>query len=100
MYFVTKFAFEFVDKIHNAGKDLSYLVEELVEHFKNLLILNLDKNSLNFLSQSLKQKYLLSTDFYSQEQLFYILNAITTTITIHKNSFKKKPFRPGKKDNS
>lgn len=83
------FAFEFVDKIHNSGKDLSFLVEELIEHFKNLLILKLDENGLNFMSKNLVQKYLSSSKFYSQEQLFYILNAITTAITIHKNSFKK-----------
>lgn len=85
----TKFAFEFADKIYNAGKDLSYLVEELVEHFKNLLILKLNENSLNFLSPSLKQKYSSSSLFFSQQQLFYILNTIISAITLHKNSFKK-----------
>jgi len=85
----TGFAFEFVETIHNAGKDLSFLVEELVEHFKNLLILKLNENSLNFLSENLKKNYLSSANLYSEEQLFYILNSITTAITLHKNSLKK-----------
>jgi DNA polymerase-3 subunit gamma/tau len=85
----TYFAFEFIDKIHYAGKDFSYFVEELIEHFKNLLILKLNENNLNSLSKNVKEKYLLSTSFYSEEQLFYILNTITNAITLHKNSFKR-----------
>jgi len=85
----THFAFEFVDKIHNWGKDLSYLVEELLEHFKNLLLLKLDKNSLNILSEDMKCKYRSAQDLYSEEQLFYILDILTNAIILNKNSFKR-----------
>ncbi len=84
------FAFEFANQIHTSGKDLSYFVEELTTHFKNLLILKLnEKNGLNFLSDNLRKKYLKSTINYSQEQLFYILDLLTTAISANKNTFKK-----------
>lgn len=83
------FAFEFVDKINNSGKDLSYIVEELVEHYKNLLILKLNNSSLSYITESLKNRYLASASYYSEHQLFYILNTITSAITLHKNTFKK-----------
>ena len=85
----TYFAFEFVDQIHSSGKDLSYFVEELTFHFKNLLILKLNKSSLNFLSESSQKKYLESTTYYSREQLFYILDLLTNAISLNKNTFKK-----------
>ncbi|HEU64292.1 MAG: DNA polymerase III subunit tau [Candidatus Anoxychlamydiales bacterium] len=85
----TYFAFEFVDQVHSSGKDLSYFVEELTFHFKNLLILMLNKNSLNFLSESSQKKYLESTTYYSEQQLFYILDLLTNAISLNKNTFKK-----------
>ena len=83
------FAFMFSKKMHESGKDLSYIVEEIVEHFRNLLILKLDHNFLLHLSESLKQKYVSSTKLFSKEQLFYILDLLTKAITFHKNAFKK-----------
>jgi len=85
----TYFAFEFADKINASGKDLSYFVEELVEHFKNLLIIKLNKNSLDHFSKTLRQKYISSSTFYSEEQLFYILDTLTNAIALNKNAFKK-----------
>jgi len=82
-------AFEFVDKIHSWGKDLSYLVEELLDHFKNLLVLKLNQNSLSVLSEEMRQKYRLAQELYSEEQLFYILDILTNAVVLHKNSFKR-----------
>ncbi|KKL54993.1 hypothetical protein LCGC14_2259870 [marine sediment metagenome] len=49
----------------------------------------LNKNSLNFLSESSQKKYLESTTYYSEQQLFYILDLLTNAISLNKNTFKK-----------
>ncbi len=85
----TYFAFEFVEQIYSSGKDLSYFVEELTFHFKNLLIFKLNEKGLSFLSEISQKKYLESTTYYSQEQLFYILDLLTNAISLNKNTFKK-----------
>jgi len=85
----TIFAFEFVEKIYNLGKDFTYMVEELIDHFKNILIIKLEKSFLLYISEDLKQKYIESSNLFSNEQLFYILDILSNAIYTHKNSFKR-----------
>ena len=76
----TSFAFDFVNKIHSSGKDLSYVIEELIEHFKNLLILKLDTKASKFLSSVILKKYVTASALYQEEELFYILDTGTAAI--------------------
>lgn len=85
----TSFAFDFVNKIHSLGKDLSYIIEELIEHFKNLLILKFNAKASKFLSEAILKKYVLSSALYQEEDLFYILDTLTQATILHKNYFKK-----------
>ncbi|MFA6119392.1 MAG: DNA polymerase III subunit gamma/tau [Parachlamydiales bacterium] len=85
----TSYAFEFIDKINSSGKDLTYFVEELVEHFKNLLIIKMQKNSLDFLPENIKNQYLSSSKLFTESQIFYILDTLTNAIAANKNSFKR-----------
>ncbi|NGX52650.1 MAG: DNA polymerase III subunit tau [Candidatus Anoxychlamydiales bacterium] len=85
----TSFAFEFVNKVHSLGKDLSYIIEELIEHFKNLLIIKFNSKTSKFLSETILKKYVLSSALYQEEELFYILETLTQATILHKNYFKK-----------
>jgi DNA polymerase-3 subunit gamma/tau len=76
------FIFQFVDKLFQMGKDFSYFLEELIEHFRYLLIVITEKSTkrLVFLSDEMKQRYSDSASLYKQEQLFYILDILMKSI--------------------
>ncbi|MBN2479401.1 MAG: DNA polymerase III subunit gamma/tau [Parachlamydiales bacterium] len=82
-----KFAFEFTQKITSSGKDISYVVKELLMHFRNLLSLKLDESSLDYLSETIRKKYISQQSLYTNEMLFYILDEITKASIFYKNSF-------------
>ncbi len=84
------FSFEFIDTMYKSGKDLIYLIDELIEHFRNLLIAKLDNLTLINMSDNSKEKYLQSSQKYSEKQLFYILDLLIKYSQNHsKSTFKK-----------
>jgi DNA polymerase-3 subunit gamma/tau len=84
------FAFHFIDNIYKAGKDLSFLLEELIEHFRNILVVKLKSKDLLETFEEEKDKYELSSTYYTADMLFYILDLLTkSTQNFSKSSFKK-----------
>ncbi len=75
---ILSFAFDFVDMIFKSGKDLSYFMEELIEHYRYLILIKIQENNekLNHLSESVIEKYVQSAKLYTEEQCLYILDFI------------------------
>lgn len=69
-------AFEISDDIFNQGKDLVHFVENLTEHFRNILVVKLAGKQAPFLnvSEEDKQKYENSAKLYTQENCLSILD--------------------------
>jgi len=86
------FAFEEVEKLFQTGKDLFHLTEELVEHFRLLLIAKMQTGStqLQGLPAELRERYLQSAQLYSQEQALFILDYLISTLQrMQRGGFKK-----------
>ena len=86
------FAFDFVDKIFQTGRDISYFMEELLEHFRYLLLIKLGQqtNRLNHLSTHILDQYLNSANWYSEEQCIYIVDFLLQMQPFFNKSFCKK----------
>ncbi|KAF3362416.1 DNA polymerase III subunit gamma/tau [Chlamydiales bacterium STE3] len=69
-------AFHLSAQLFSEGKDLPFFVEGLLEHFRNLSIIKLSgKNSIFLpLTQDELERYAISANFYSKEQLLMILD--------------------------
>jgi DNA polymerase-3 subunit gamma/tau len=82
-------AFTITNNLYKEGKDFSYFLEELTEHFRKILLIKLKKDFLN-LSEFLKEKYENSKKIYSLEQSIYILDLLTSFTKKLKESLSKK----------
>jgi DNA polymerase-3 subunit gamma/tau len=82
-------AFTITNDLYNEGKDFSYFLEELTEHFRKILVIKLKKEILN-LSEFLREKYENSKKIYSLEQAIYILEVLTSFTKKLKESLSKK----------
>jgi DNA polymerase III subunit gamma/tau len=82
------FAFNFIEKIYISGQDLSRLVEELIDHFRTILILKLKLKTQN-LSENLSEKYIASTKLYTSKQCIYILELLVKSL----DQFQRSPFK-------
>lgn len=67
------FAFELASDIFTSGKDLSYFVDNLIEHYRCLLKLKLHC-PIQFPTAKLKEQYAASAVHYTEEQCLYILD--------------------------
>lgn len=69
-------AFEIAHQVFSQGRDLARFVEEIIEHFRHLLLVKLSGKDAPFLSFSEieKEKYEQSSKLYSQEQCMTILD--------------------------
>jgi DNA polymerase-3 subunit gamma/tau len=84
------FPFHFIDNIYKAGKDLSFLLEELIEHFRNILVVKLKSSDLLETFEEEKKKYEISSSYYTLDMLFYILDLLVkSSQNFSKSSFKK-----------
>ena len=83
------FAFTLASKIFSTGKDLSYFLDSLLEHYRTILAYQLKQDSN--LSSTHAKKYALSSEkIYSQEQTLYILDYLISSMQqIAKSSFKR-----------
>lgn len=70
------FAFSFAQKIFESGKELSYFLDELVEHFRVLLLCILSSKALEtvFIAPQDKIQYKKNAKNYTQEQCLYYLD--------------------------
>jgi DNA polymerase III subunit gamma/tau len=83
------FAFELVSDIFSSGKDLSYFIDNLIEHYRCILKLKLS-GSVTFPTIKLKEQYRSSVSIYTEEQCLYILDfLIHWQQQIGKTSFKR-----------
>lgn len=84
----TSFAFDFVQKALQNASDPLRILEELLEHFRHLLLIKMDKESQSFLSSSLIQKYKKSALIYSEDQLFFLIDLLLKSFSsLEKTAF-------------
>lgn len=69
------FAFELADEIFSSGKDLSYFIDHLIEHYRCLLKLKIH-GSATFPTARLKEQYSVSSNIYTEEQCLYIVDFV------------------------
>lgn len=82
------FAFELAGDIFSSGKDLSYFIDNLIEHYRSLLKLKLG-SAVTFTTTRLKEQYTASSALYTEEQCLYILDFL-----IHwQQQIGKTPFK-------
>jgi len=67
------FAFQWASSIFSSGKDLSYFLDCLLDHYRNILAVQL-KLPMQEIHPSLLVKYERSGTIYTQEQTLYILD--------------------------
>ncbi len=85
-------AFELTDMLYTSGKDFSFFVEELLEHFRKILILKLKPSQDLYLSSSLQSKYLESSSHYSVDQCLFILDNLLSAFQQMQKSSSKQYF--------
>lgn len=83
------YAFVLAEKIFSSGKDLSYFLDSLTEHFRTILAFQLGQPP--HLSALYHKKYThASSQIYSQEQCLYILDYLLGWIQqMSKSTFKR-----------
>lgn len=82
------FAFELAADVFSSGKDLSYFIDNLIEHYRYLLKIKLG-SSAPFTASRLKEQYTASAALYAEEQCLYILDFL-----IHwQQQIGKTPFK-------
>ena len=82
------FAFHWASTIFSSGKDLSYFLDCLLDHYRNILAVQL-KLPMQEIHSSLLAKYQQSASLYTEEQTLYILDYL---IEWHGQS-SKTPFK-------
>ncbi|HEV7423667.1 MAG TPA: DNA polymerase III subunit gamma/tau, partial [Candidatus Paceibacterota bacterium] len=83
------FAFELAGEIFSSGKDLSYFIDNLIEHYRSLLKIKLD-SPMTFFTARLKEQYTTAAHLYTEEQCLYILDfLIQWQQQIGKTPFKR-----------
>ncbi len=74
-------AFEIADRVFSEGKDLTFFIEGLITHLRQILLVKISGIHSNFitLTKAEKEKYLKNASFYSHEQCLdlieYLLEA-------------------------
>jgi DNA polymerase-3 subunit gamma/tau len=84
----TLFSFDLTEKIFQSGKDFSHFTEELVEHYRNILLIKKNMQP-PYLSDSLLEKYHTSALLYDEEQVLYILDLLLNLL----QNLQKSPFK-------
>ncbi len=82
------FGFQWASSIFSSGKDLSYFLDCLLDHYRNILAVQL-KLPIPEIHSSLLVKYKTSATLYTQEQTLYILDYL---IQWHQQT-SKTPFK-------
>ena len=67
------FAFELSQTLFSSGKDLSYFLDNLIEHFRTVLLIKFNKPCL-FLNAGHEEHYKKAAPLYTEEQCLYILD--------------------------
>lgn len=67
------FAFKLADELYNDGKNITHFLDELLEHFRTLFLLQLSQASTPIF---FKEQYCESASYYNQEQCLHILDLV------------------------
>lgn len=80
-------AFEVAEQVFSQGKDVSHFLDNLIEHFRNILLIKLAGKEASFLSigSQDRARYEEIANFYNQEQCLYVIDFLMETQT--KNRF-------------
>ena len=68
------FAFELVDSLFTAGKDLGHFFEQLIEHIRLITIARISGESALRLPPDLSSRYIQSSQAYAPSQCLYLLD--------------------------
>lgn len=76
-------AFEIAERLFTEGKDLTYFIEGLIEHLRQILLIKVSGThfALKTLSDLEKERYLQSAHFYSQEQCLDLMEYLLESQT-------------------
>jgi DNA polymerase-3 subunit gamma/tau len=66
-------AFQWASSLFSSGKDLSHFLDCLLDHYRNILSIQL-KLTTSEIHPSLLQRYQVSAQIYTQDQVLYILD--------------------------
>ncbi|HSW87307.1 MAG TPA: DNA polymerase III subunit gamma/tau, partial [Rhabdochlamydiaceae bacterium] len=84
------FAFELAEQIFSSGKDVSCFLEDLMEHYRNVLVLKVHNDSSFLTNADDRQKYIESAAIYTEEQCLYIIDTLLHWLQqISKTPFKR-----------
>lgn len=82
-------AFQWASTLFSSGKDLSHFLDCLIDHYRNILSLQL-KLTASEIHPSLLERYQNSAKIYTQEQVLYILDYLLEWYQhTHKTPFKR-----------
>ncbi len=82
-------AFEIAKEVFSSGKDLTFFLEGLIEHFRTLLLLKLGEEPASYLSPENKKNYIHASSLYAEEQCLHLLDYL---IEWHKE-LSRTPFK-------
>lgn len=80
------YAFELVETLFHSGKDLSYFLEQLVDHYRAICLCK--TLNLEALPSHLRQRYIKSSSLYTQPQALYIFDLLLAS----EQTMQKSPF--------
>ena len=84
-----RYAFTLAETIFHSGKDLSYFLDHLIEHFRTILAIQL-KHSPSLSKEHLNAYIKSSQEIYSQEHCLYILDYLLNSLQqIARFTFKR-----------
>jgi DNA polymerase-3 subunit gamma/tau len=74
-------AFDLADRLFSQGKEMGYFLENLTEHYRNILLIKVSGKECAFLHLSDQERLLYETSasFYSQEQCLAIIDFLMET---------------------
>lgn len=74
----TSKALEIVDKLYNEAKDMARLCDELIDHFRNLMIIKTVKSPREFvvMSEEEFENAQIQADYLSLEEIVYIMDIL------------------------
>ncbi|KPK33031.1 MAG: hypothetical protein AMS24_02485 [Chlamydiae bacterium SM23_39] len=85
------YVFSLTDELYKTGKDFSFFLEELIEHFRKMFLIKLNKHLL-FISEHILSKYKENASKYSSEQIITILEMLIYSLEKLKKHISKKNF--------
>ncbi|MDD5496382.1 MAG: DNA polymerase III subunit gamma/tau [Candidatus Omnitrophica bacterium] len=88
-------ALRIIERIVNEGKDVVQVILGLIEHFRNISVVKISKdlNSLIAASPEKIKRYETEANFFSVEQILYVIYTLSNTIDMtRKSSLSRVPF--------